>query len=1155
MDIPLRFIQAPLASDNTSIACAATALYGPDHLPAMKSLAPHGTHPGIASPSCTLRNLFPTTHFPVLIVWLACLYLSATIPGRAAVLWKEDFESVIDAGDRWSIQGGVWGFGKPTLGPKRAHLGENCAGTSMSGTYTPNRDGRLVRDLTFLVPDAASYPRLRFWHWMNVSLGDTGQVEIQVAGGAPEPLSISYNTSSSTWTRPTLDLRKYAGLRVQISFHFRSNSDALVGNGWYLDDVECVYGPPEFDILTQPDPMSQIGEWNVEGGDWEFGQPGGVGPNGSYSAGGTAGTILTGNYDARVDSRLITPSFTLPEASTNPRLRFWHWFNLGTLGTGEVEIRVDGGEWKSLGSPFRRTSTVWTRATLDLTPFAARSVELAFHIRANSTTEVAPGWYLDDVQIATGDIILQQPEGFEAGLGDWRVDRGDWQVGVPPKAGPGPGKAHLGSYCAGTVLAGSYSVAQDTRLISPPFVVSDAETYPRLRLWSWHALGTGDTGVVELREIGSESWITAARTLTNYSRIWTPMTIDLRSFSGKRIEIAFRLRSNTDTSVDAGWYVDDLEWIANGAPHWDAVHQIQDFASGLGDWDVEGGNWQVGLPISPPDPGPLSGACAATVLGGRYEPRADARLISPPFLVPAKEECPELRFWQWHSFATGHFGSVEVRLVNSDGWSSLPLVVSRDNLRWTRVNLSLADYAGQTVQVAFHLNARSSDATALGWYLDDIEVKAGCPCFTLVNRPEGFEDGLADWTIEGGTWQVGSPRSPGPSRAFLGSVCAGTGLRSNYDAGARSRLISPVFYLPCSTASARLRFAHWYNFGAGDSGWVEVFDESQASWTRVAGPFSGAGGDWNPSETVDLIDYAGHNIRVAFVLNANADGSTATGWFVDHVRITAQLLDPGLEFRVVENDLSNPVSFRVSPVCPDLALRLSPPSPSAARLDRELGIVTWIPEECDGPGVHPLVVSVVDPRNECVILQSVTNLVEVLETNQPPSWIQAPLIPIAATFPAQVDLKNYVFDPDCPPNPLTFALGENPPSGLTLSADGKLAWTPTLSQTAVTNEIRILVSDGQKSTEGTVIGAERILFAIVRREGNLFRFRVEGGSPGANYALQAADELPIPTEARPNPAPWTTIQPFVWPDKLHYVDQIPLQNQPSRFLRVRRMVE
>lgn len=1120
----------------------------------MKPPFTSAAYPAATSAERPPRNHSWSLRVPVLIAWFACLYFSGTIPGHAAVLWKEDFEPIVDVIDRWSIDA-VWGFGKPTLGPKRAHLGLNCAGTSMSGTYSSNLDSLLIRDPAFVVPDAGTYPRLRFWHWMNVSPGDTGQVEIQVAGGSWEPLSISYTTSSSAWTRPTLDLRKYAGFRVQIAFRFRSNSDAKVGNGWYIDDVECVYDPPEFDLLAQPDLMSQIGDWNVEGGVWEFGQPGGVGPGSSYSAGGCAGTILTGNYDAGVDSRLITPPFTLPESSTHPRLRFWHWFNLGAVGTGEVEIRIEDGEWRSLGAPCQKASSVWTRATLDLTGYAGRRVEIAFRVRANSTTAVAPGWYVDDVEIATGETILQLPEGFEAGQGDWHVDRGDWQIGVPPKTGPGPGKPHQGTRCAGTVLAGSYDPSLDTRLISPPVIVAPAESYPRLRLWSWHALGTGDTGVVEVREVGSESWTPASRTLTSYSRVWTPMTIDLRSFGGKRVEVAFRLHANTDTGVEAGWYIDDLEWIANGPPSWDPVHQPQDFNLGFGDWEVEGGNWQIGLPITPPDPGPLSGPCAATVLGGRYDPRADARLISPPFQVPTKEECPELRFWQWHSFATGHFGSVEVRPVNTDGWSSLPFVASRDNLRWTRVNLSLADYAGQTVQVAFHLNARSSDATALGWYLDDIEVKAECPCFTLVNRPEGFEDGLADWSIEGGTWQVGAPRSPGPPRAFLGGVCAGTGLRSNYDTNVRSRLISPLFYLPCSAASTRLRFAHWYNFGAGDSGWVELFDESQNSWTRVAGPFTGAGGDWNPSETVDLIDYVGRNIRVAFVLNANTDASTATGWFIDHVRITAQLLDPGLEFRVTESDLSRPVSFRVSPVCPDLALRLSPPSPAAARIDRELGIVTWIPEECDGPGVHPLVVSAVDPRNECVILQSVTNFVEVLETNQPPVWTQPPSIPIAATFPAQVDLKNYVFDSDCPANPLTFALGENPPSGLTLSADGKLAWTPTISQTAIVNEIRIIVSDGLRSTEGTVMAAEHTVFAVVRREGNLIRFRVEGGSPGATYLLQAVDELPIPSETSPNPAPWTTIMPFVWPNKDHYVDQIPLQSQPSRFLRILRKLE
>src|SRR5204863_281019 len=119
-------------------------------------------------------------------------------------------------------------------------------------------------------------------------------------------------------------------------------------------------------------------------------------------------------------------------------------------------------------------------------PFAGRTVQVAFHFHSAYNTGV--GWYLDDVAVVTGTPVLNNPEGFESGLGDWFSESGTWEVGVPTSGPPTNSlgrRAFSGTNCAATVLAGSYASYVDSRFISPAFAVPAANSSPRLRFWHW----------------------------------------------------------------------------------------------------------------------------------------------------------------------------------------------------------------------------------------------------------------------------------------------------------------------------------------------------------------------------------------------------------------------------------------------------------------------------------------------------------------------------------------------------------------------------------------------------------------------------------------------------------------------------------------------
>lgn len=81
-------------------------------------------------------------------------------------------------------------------------------------------------------------------------------------------------------------------------------------------------------------------------------------------------------------------------------------------------------------------------------------------------------------------------ENWESGPGNWDVSNGVGQVGAPTA---GPGGAHGGSQCAGTVLDGNYPNNTDSRLISPSIRLSqvsgDEEIH--LRFWHWFSFARG----------------------------------------------------------------------------------------------------------------------------------------------------------------------------------------------------------------------------------------------------------------------------------------------------------------------------------------------------------------------------------------------------------------------------------------------------------------------------------------------------------------------------------------------------------------------------------------------------------------------------------------------------------------------------------------
>ena len=507
----------------------------------------------------TIRNV--NRNLNTIFILIFFTFVSGLVLAQTSTIWSEDWEG--NWTNDWHVDAGTWEVGVPTSGPNSAYNGQNCAATVLDGNYSEPVDSRLIRHISFIVPSADEHPRLRFWHWYSFSSGDYGEVQLSTDNGASwETISPTYiNTCSSVWTYPLIDLSSYAGLNIQIAFYFHSQrigSFANVSSGWYIDDVAVVTGLQVFNSLEKFE--SGIGDWKTDLGTWEVGETN-YGPGSAYSGQKCLATVLNGNYAEPVDSRFISPLFTVPSVNENPRLRFWHWYSFSSGDYGEVQLSTDNGaSWETISPTYINTcSSVWTYPLIDLSSYAGLNIQIAFYFhsqRIGSFANVSSGWYIDDVAILTGDFEFNNPESFESGFGDWYVDMGTWEIGEPNY---GPGSAFNRNNCAATVLDGNYAEPVDSKLISPPFVVSYEN--PALRFWHWYSFSSGDFGIVQIR-VDNGLWEATQNTFTaTSSNTWTNYYIPLSDYSGSIIQIAFYFHSERIGSfgnVSSGWYIDSL---------------------------------------------------------------------------------------------------------------------------------------------------------------------------------------------------------------------------------------------------------------------------------------------------------------------------------------------------------------------------------------------------------------------------------------------------------------------------------------------------------------------------------------------------------------------------------------------------------------------
>ena len=538
-------------------------------------------------------NDFSVLIFRILFLCgIAVVFFTNTIFSQT--LWNEDWEG--NWSSNWYVDGGTWEVGIPTSGPDSAFDGQNCAATVLAGNYSEPVDTRLIRFTSFTVPPASENPRLRFWYWFSFNAADYGQVQIKTSNGQWEPISIVLNNyGSNAWSYGSVDISDYADSTVQIAFYFHSENylggASDVSTGWYIDDVSLITGPY---VLNSPESFeSGFGDWSVDEGSWEVGIPT-SGPSSAHSGQYCTGTNLEGNYEEPADSRLISPPFMVPPASENPRFRFWYWFSFNGADYGQVQIKTSNGQWEPISIVMNNYgSNAWSYGSVDISDYADSTVQIAFYFHSENylggASDVSTGWYIDDVSLITGPYVLNSPESFESGFGDWSVDEGSWEAGTPIS---GPDTAYSGSNCVGTNLEGNYEEPADSRLISPPFLIPADSINAGVQYWHWYSFNNGDWGEVQI-SVDNGNWQTISPQFTNTSSgVWTNYYIALSAYAGSIVRIAFNFHSENylggASDVSTGWYIDQITFVGVAI----IPVELVSFTSGIIDGNVNL-NWST----------------------------------------------------------------------------------------------------------------------------------------------------------------------------------------------------------------------------------------------------------------------------------------------------------------------------------------------------------------------------------------------------------------------------------------------------------------------------------------------------------------------------------------------------------------------------------
>ena len=1071
--------------------------------------------------------------------------IHAQAPGPT-VIWSEDFEDLDAFWEDWHTDGPFWEVGVPTDPSRLSPNSSQVAGTLINEEVTISSPTRLIRHVPITIPGTDETPRLRFSERRDLS-------------GAPE--AIQEITLSIGDTRYNFDYVQELTSPNSVDVRAITPDDE---NG----------GPDSDSIILKMNAFRPGDRLSFQTDFDRDGSSGGqdyrtiLFNNGTRANSNLKVSTETQSFDFTLTDQARTSSSYAFEFESGPgtpsiRLTLSNEFNTPTisieyidptvrLGSFSVLARELGGIWTSITPPRSGASRTWTESVIGLEALAGKQVELAFQV--NDLTH-SLGWFIDNIELITGPYEVAFPQAFENGFRGWSAESGLWHVSE---------SQDVHSKSTGASISRLSPDIQSTppnpiRLVSPPFQIPSSSENPRLEFWHKFQLNSGPKGFVEVREIG-KSWTDLASVASGDSAVWSRRAISLEHLKNREIQLAFTLQPEISPSApsatDPLWLIDDID-LKTGK---ETFHFPENFESNLNEWNITNGVWEIGAP-SRSTPEALGSQRLGTVLNGNYPPGANSRAVSPPFIVPLAKDQPRLRYWTQHDFPSDDGGEIwfypEPDFDTETGQkrpnpTRLPdSTVTGRTPQWSQASLSLLPLAGKKGRLHFVLRSIST-AGGAGWLIDNIELETGRQA---IRNPEGFENGLGDWSVRGGGWTAGKP-DLNPPAPHSGEQLVGTILEGHYPANADYTLLSPLFRIPEESSGPAIRFWHFYDLGDGDTASVEVLHES-GERTRIAGPFTNSSLDRWSNGFASLSNFRGQGVQVGFRLDA--DGTMeGPGWFLDDIRLQTNILKRMEDLTIAEGET---VSLLLDQPATGLELNLElisaqwdlpngapaeAPTAEGASLQSQLGIFNWVTGESNGPATYTFRIELVDPESSWNPIDFRDFDVTVTEVSQAPVFDQAPgsiLFEPGTLIRTPVQAS----DPDVPSPPLTYTLDQAPAGAVIDNESGLFVWRPNAEQATKTYTIIVRATDTGENPLSTIHTFTAIPEALAgpapsstRVENGKLIVEFERIKANTGYQLLHNADLSTPFEN------WEAVQRLEWSTApFHF--EIPLENNPTGF--------
>ncbi|MFS4483589.1 immunoglobulin-like domain-containing protein, partial [Hyunsoonleella sp. 2307UL5-6] len=252
---------------------------------------------------------------------------------------------------------------------------------------------------------------------------------------------------------------------------------------------------------------------------------------------------------------LTSPCFDL-SALTQATFSFnYHMFGATDIGTIALEISDDEGTtWTSIWSESGNKGNSWQTATINLSTYVGRGIQLRFNRFVGSTWQADIA--IDAISLIDEEVIIESCSGgitnfpyiesYENTIGDWTQSTTDdinWTVDAngTPSNGTGPSSAiDGGSYIYVEASGNGDGFPNKQAIINSPCYDLTSVTTASFS-FNYHMFGAADIGTIALEASNDNgmSWTTLWSESGNKGNSWQSQIIDLSVYVGNSVQLRF----------------------------------------------------------------------------------------------------------------------------------------------------------------------------------------------------------------------------------------------------------------------------------------------------------------------------------------------------------------------------------------------------------------------------------------------------------------------------------------------------------------------------------------------------------------------------------------------------------------------------------------